>query len=66
MRCADRRRRYYRIAERLTRQNLNVVVIDRELRGRGSTAASTSVLLWEIDRSTWLLKLAWCPRNISS
>ena len=39
------------IAERLTRQNLNVVVIDRELPGRGSTAASTSMLLWEIDRS---------------
>jgi glycine/D-amino acid oxidase-like deaminating enzyme len=39
------------IAERLTRQNLNVVVIERELPGRGSTAASTSMLLWEIDRS---------------
>ena len=39
------------IAERLTRQNLNVVIIDRELPGRGSTAASTSMLLWEIDRS---------------
>lgn len=39
------------IAERLTRQNLNVVIIDREPPGRGSTAASTSMLLWEIDRS---------------
>jgi glycine/D-amino acid oxidase-like deaminating enzyme len=39
------------IAERLTRQNLDVIVIDRELPGRGSTAASTSMLLWEIDRS---------------
>jgi glycine/D-amino acid oxidase-like deaminating enzyme len=39
------------IAERLTRQGLNVVIIDRELPGRGSTAASTSMLLWEIDRS---------------
>ncbi len=39
------------IAERLTRQNLNVVIIDRELPGRGSTVASTSMLLWEIDRS---------------
>jgi glycine/D-amino acid oxidase-like deaminating enzyme len=39
------------IAERLTRQGLDVVVIDRELPGRGSTAASTSMLLWEIDRS---------------
>jgi glycine/D-amino acid oxidase-like deaminating enzyme len=35
----------------LTRQGLDVVVIDRELPGRGSTAASTSMLLWEIDRS---------------
>ena len=39
------------IAERLTRQGLDVVIIDRELPGRGSTAASTSMLLWEIDRS---------------
>jgi glycine/D-amino acid oxidase-like deaminating enzyme len=37
-------------AERLTRQGLNVVVIDRELPGRGSTVASTSMLLWEIDQ----------------
>ena len=27
------------------------MIIDRELPGRGSTAASTSMLLWEIDRS---------------
>jgi hypothetical protein len=39
------------IAERLTRQGLDVVIIDRELPGRGSTVASTSMLLWEIDRS---------------
>jgi len=39
------------IAERLTRQGLYVVIIDRELPGRGSTAASTSMLLWEIDHS---------------
>jgi glycine/D-amino acid oxidase-like deaminating enzyme len=39
------------IAERLTRQGLDVVIIDRELPGRGSTAASTSMLLWEVDRS---------------
>jgi glycine/D-amino acid oxidase-like deaminating enzyme len=38
------------IAERLTRQGLDVVIIDRELPGRGSTTASTSMLLWEIDR----------------
>jgi glycine/D-amino acid oxidase-like deaminating enzyme len=39
------------MAERLTRQSLDVIVIDRELPGKGSTAASTSMLLWEIDRS---------------
>lgn len=39
------------IAERLTRQGLDVVILDRELPGRGSTAASTSMLLWEIDSS---------------
>jgi hypothetical protein len=39
------------IAERLSRQGLDVVIIDRELPGRGSTAVSTSMLLWEIDRS---------------
>jgi NADPH-dependent 2,4-dienoyl-CoA reductase/sulfur reductase-like enzyme len=38
------------VAERLTRQGLDVVLIDREFPGRGSTAASTSMLLWEIDR----------------
>lgn len=39
------------MAEQLTRQGLDTVIIDRELPGRGSTAASTSMLLWEIDRS---------------
>ena len=39
------------MAERLTRQGLDVIIIDRELPGKGSTAASTSMLLWEIDRS---------------
>jgi len=39
------------IAERLTRQGFDVIIIDREFPGRGSTAASTSMLLWEIDRS---------------
>jgi glycine/D-amino acid oxidase-like deaminating enzyme len=38
------------VAERLTRQGLDVVIVDRELPGCGSTAASTSMLLWEIDR----------------
>jgi len=37
-------------AERLTRQGLDVIIVDRELPGHGSTAASTSMLLWEIDR----------------
>jgi glycine/D-amino acid oxidase-like deaminating enzyme len=39
------------MAERLSRRGLDVVVVDRELPGHGSTAASTSMLLWEIDRS---------------
>ncbi len=39
------------MAEQLTRQGLDVVIVDRELPGRGSTVASTSMLLWEIDRS---------------
>jgi glycine/D-amino acid oxidase-like deaminating enzyme len=37
------------VAERLTRQGLDVIILDREFPGRGSTAASTSMLLWEID-----------------
>jgi glycine/D-amino acid oxidase-like deaminating enzyme len=39
------------VAERLTRQGLEVVLIDREASGQGSTMASTAMLLWEIDRS---------------
>jgi glycine/D-amino acid oxidase-like deaminating enzyme len=39
------------MAEQLTHQGLDVIIVDRELPGRGSTAASTSMLLWEIDRS---------------
>ena len=39
------------VAERLTRQGLDVVIVDREHPGRGSTAASTSMLLWEIDKT---------------
>jgi glycine/D-amino acid oxidase-like deaminating enzyme len=38
------------VAERLTRQGLDVIIVDRELPGWGSSAASTSMLLWEIDR----------------
>ncbi|WP_249156438.1 NAD(P)/FAD-dependent oxidoreductase [Bradyrhizobium japonicum] len=44
------------VAERLTRQGRQVVVIDRELPSLGSTVASTAMLLWEIDRP--LLDLA--------
>ena len=48
------------VAERLTRQGLDVIIIDREWPGRGSTAASTSMLLWEIDRSlTQLTEALW-------
>ncbi len=39
------------MAEQLTRQGFDVVVIDRERPAQGSTAASTAMLLWEIDRS---------------
>ena len=39
------------MAEPLTQQELDVVIIGRELPGRGRTAASTSMPLWEIDRS---------------
>jgi glycine/D-amino acid oxidase-like deaminating enzyme len=38
------------VAERLTRRGLDVVIIDREHPAHGSTTASTSMLLWEIDR----------------
>lgn len=37
-------------AEALTRQGHDVVLIDREQPGRGSTLASTAMLLWEIDQ----------------
>jgi glycine/D-amino acid oxidase-like deaminating enzyme len=38
------------MAEQLTHQGLDVVIVDRERPAHGSTAASTSMLLWEIDR----------------
>ncbi len=47
------------IGERLTRQGLGVIIIDREHPGGGSTAASTSMLLWEIDRSLTQLTQAY-------
>jgi glycine/D-amino acid oxidase-like deaminating enzyme len=47
------------VAERLTRQGLDVVIVDREIPGRGSTAASTSMLLWEIDRPLAALAQAY-------
>ncbi|MGM4908783.1 NAD(P)/FAD-dependent oxidoreductase [Rhizobium sp. 768_B6_N1_8] len=38
-------------AEHLTARGFSVVVIDREQPGFGSTAASTAMLQWEIDRT---------------
>lgn len=38
-------------AEHLTRSGHDVIVIDRERPGHGSTAASTAMLLWETDTS---------------
>ncbi len=37
------------LAERLTRRGLRVVVLDRHMPERASTAASTALLLWELD-----------------
>lgn len=39
------------MAEKMTREGRDVCVVDREKPGLGSTAASTAMLLWEIDRS---------------
>jgi glycine/D-amino acid oxidase-like deaminating enzyme len=39
------------VAERLTREGREVVLIEREDASHGSTAASTAMILWEIDRS---------------
>jgi glycine/D-amino acid oxidase-like deaminating enzyme len=47
------------VAERLTRQGLDVAIIDRERPGLGSTAASTSMLLWELDSSLTALTEAY-------
>ncbi|WP_312016825.1 FAD-dependent oxidoreductase [Bradyrhizobium japonicum] len=38
------------LAERFTRHGGSVVIIDREQPSRGSTHASTAMVLWEIDR----------------
>src|ERR1700751_1707487 len=38
------------VAERLTRQGLNVIIVVRELPGRGRPGASPSMLRWEIHR----------------
>ncbi|MCS3726615.1 NAD(P)/FAD-dependent oxidoreductase [Bradyrhizobium betae] len=38
------------VAESFTRRGHEVVIIDRETPGHGSTGASTAMLLWEIDR----------------
>jgi glycine/D-amino acid oxidase-like deaminating enzyme len=39
------------VAEALARQGRSVMVVDRLMPGRGSTAASTAMLQWEIDTS---------------
>ncbi|MDF2120432.1 FAD-dependent oxidoreductase [Roseiarcaceae bacterium H3SJ34-1] len=39
------------MAEHLTSRDFEVVILEKEEPIRGSTAASTSMLLWEIDRS---------------
>jgi glycine/D-amino acid oxidase-like deaminating enzyme len=39
------------VAEHLASQGYSVCIVDRERPGLGSTAASTAMLLWEIDRS---------------
>ena len=39
------------MAEKLTYQGLDVVIIDREFPATAAPLASTSMLLWEIDRS---------------
>lgn len=44
------------VAEHLTAQGLDVCIVDRERPGFGSTAASTAMLLWELDQP--LRKLA--------
>ncbi|WP_422003162.1 NAD(P)/FAD-dependent oxidoreductase [Reyranella sp.] len=38
------------VAETLSARGLDVAVVDRERPGLGSTAASTAMLLWEIDK----------------
>ena len=39
------------VAERLTREGRDVVIVDREDPTQGSTFASTAMLLWDIDRT---------------
>ena len=39
------------LAERLTREGRNIVIVDREDPTQGSTLASTAMLLWDVDRS---------------
>ena len=39
------------LAERLTRNGARVALIDRHAPATGSTAASTAMLLWELDAS---------------
>ncbi|CAN5846749.1 FAD-dependent oxidoreductase [soil metagenome] len=53
-------------AEHLISRGHEVCVVDRERPGLGSTAASTAMLLWEIDRSlTYLTELYGFERAVS-
>jgi glycine/D-amino acid oxidase-like deaminating enzyme len=47
------------VAEHLTARGFSVVVIDREQPGFGSTAASTAMLQWEIDRTLGELEILY-------
>lgn len=43
------------VAERLTREGLDVIVVDRRRTAAGSTAASTALLIYDIDRPLYEL-----------
>lgn len=46
-------------AEALVRAGYSVIIVDRLMPGRGSTAASTAMLQWEIDTSLTALSAAY-------
>jgi glycine/D-amino acid oxidase-like deaminating enzyme len=53
------------VAERMTRECRDVVIVDREDPAQGSTLASTAMLLWDIDRSlTQLVELYGFERAV--